>query len=214
MNINKIIYIDASVHINPTIHFPKTKEFIFIDTMPCSNTDKKKFISSSYDKNFLKELIKKYNEYDFILMEIIDINSSYYKEILNTFQKLYYTFNKLPQYINPTLCIFFNMNTNQTIRYYISTNVVYNINEMLSYDIKTSDAIIINNNFKAINIIDEPKIFLGYSNLYYDKKQYNNLNISKYFNKFYYINNITGEKIECDSLNDYFKKVNLYKMIN
>ena len=222
MNINKILYINARDHTNIILDFPETKEFVFTDTLPRSEIDKKQFKSIFYKKNFLNELIKKYQIINFILMEIIDIDYLYHKKIFNIIQKLYYTINKLPQYINPTLCIFFNVDTNQIIRYYISTNIMYNINELLKYDIKTCDALIINNNIANnhikydyfFNNINKPIIFIGYSNLYYNKKQYSNLIISKYFNKFYYINYITSEKIECNTFNNFLRYYNLYQLIN
>ena len=37
----KLLYIGAWDHISPVMHFPKTKEFIFIDTQPRSEFDNK-----------------------------------------------------------------------------------------------------------------------------------------------------------------------------
>jgi len=221
MNIDKILYIGTGCHIEPIIQFPYTKEFIFIDTLPRAEADEISFSKNLYKTYFIVEVINRFKDYGFTLMEKYSIDNNYHNNIFTLFQKLYYKIYKKPQYINPHVCIFFNMKTNQTVKYYISTNILYNMNTDLLFDIKNADALLISRYFpdiKLLDFFDKPKILLAYSNTYYKKINniensdiknilyflHNNNNniISKYFSKFYYINYNTSKKTEYNCFND------------
>ena len=126
-NIKKIINITTNsmdtmdtIHTMNTIHdtlntinmFPHTTEFIFIDTLPRSSCDGEYFKKSFYNISFYKNTVEKYKMNGFELMETIEMDNKYYNKIMSFSQKMYYKMYKLPLFINPTLCIFFNMNRN------------------------------------------------------------------------------------------------------
>jgi hypothetical protein len=222
MNIQKILYINAGFHIDPVIHYPNTKEFIFTDVLPRREIDKGSYDRKTYKKYFLSELIEIYKRHNFILMEMIDLDNSYYKKIINPCKRLYYWIrNNMPIYINPTLLIFFNDKSTQTIRYYISTNTLYNMNEMLSLDINTSDAVITTKYFTNVEIFNffiKPKIFIGYHitrDSYDNKLRSENepINNSIFFNKYYYVNYNRGNIIKCNNFKDFIQHVNFNNMI-
>jgi hypothetical protein len=160
----------------------------------------------------------------FLLKEIIEIDKKYKNNILSAFQKAQYLFFEL-KYLNPTLIIFYNSSTNQTIKYYISTNIEYNMNFELSEDIENSEALIVSGTSPSTKILDHfyrPKIFLGYNNTnyiinnndYYDEQKRNTITyllysnksdvIKNYFNKYYLIIYRNGVKIECKNYDDFY----------
>jgi len=180
---NKILYVGAGLHIMPITHFPQTKQFIFIDSQPRSEFDSvhHKFNNKFYRPNFVNELISICKCYGFIIDSYTIIDKKYYKYIIS--KKWYYSswFYKIPIDINPTILVFINERTKQTIRYYISTNIKFNMNKILEKDIATSDGIIVSRYFPETEILhyfSTPKKFFGYTNTGYTNTGYNISNFS------------------------------------
>ena len=147
MNIsNKILYIGAGLHLDVLKHFVSTKEFVFVDVLPRSEFDSlDSFYEGFYRKNFYSGLIELAGEYGFELEKSEELNPDYFVNILDLTQRLKWL-NKVKEtfpFINPTLLIFFNQNTGQKFKYYISTNILYNMCWDLENDIRSSEGLII-----------------------------------------------------------------------
>ena len=215
--VNKLLYIGTGLHINPVKTFTYTNEFVFIDTLPRSEWDYKynetydeTYNEKYYRKNFYSNLLIKMNNYGFELFLSYQIDNKYSKQ----FSSITY------QYINPTLLIFKNNNTRQIIKYYISTNIEYNMNKQIKNDIKETDGLIIcgyHPNKVILNYFDKPKKFYGYFNTSYkiyeknmNEEEKNNIinfintntyeKISKYFNKFFLVIESQCKIIQCKNL--------------
>lgn len=232
-NVSKILYIGTGLHIEPVLHFPFAKEFIFVDILPRNNIEINKFNENSYDNIFINKLIDKCAENNFKLKKTEEKDSKYINNILTISQKIKYFFNK-PDYLNPTLLIFKNHITDQIIKYYISTDIEININDELKYDIEDSDGFILSGYSPTTKILDyfiQPKIFFGYSNINYsidindifDNNKRNSIIyllytnkkeiIMNYFDKFYVIIYRNGVKIECKSYEDFLENYRLTRHI-
>jgi hypothetical protein len=210
----KILYIGTWHHIQPVIDFPDTKHFIFIDTQPRSEWDNDTFYYNFYKPHFTIQLINMCNSHGFKLINTININKTYHTKILNKLQWLYYLFNPLPEYINPTLLIFSNSKTNQIIKYFISTNIELNMDENIKHHITTSDALIVSGylpNKLLFKYFEKPKIFIGYTNTHYkiDKNDDQNTIMnpnewSTYFSSIIKVDKKTGEKTTLTQLSELF----------
>lgn len=221
-SIKKVIYLGIGCRIDPVLHLSNVNEFVFIDTNPRSECDSKEFYKGFYKKKFYDELIQKYTILGFDLQLIKELDNNYHKKIFNIKQKLFYfiCFKQKPKFINPTLLVFTNNETKQIIKYYISTNILYNMNDLLLNDIKEADALIMcghNPHTKLLNYFDKPKIFLGYSNTNYTIELHNtnedranivyflhntdNVTL-KFFNRYFLIKCDTGEEMECKNIID------------
>jgi len=135
----KFLYIGTGLDIEPISHFSDVKEFVFIDTLPRSQSDNYVFngnlyYDGFYRHNFINLLIDETCKYGFELVEKILLDQVYYLELLPTSKKepkspkrIYDINNFLTNFpdINPSLMIFFNNKTLQTIKYYISTNIIF-----------------------------------------------------------------------------------------
>ena len=234
LHIEKLLYIGTGTHIDPVLHFPLTKEFIFVDTLPRSNKDSPKvFNKKLYNIYFIDKLMQTCEENNFMLTEIIELDNKYKNKIFTLQQKIKYIFEPL-KYINPTLLIFTNLLSEQTIKYYISTNIEYNINSRLILDIEESDGLIISNYSPSTKILDyfkKPKIFIGYSNMNYvinpsdifDKMKresiiymmYTNKSeiISNFFYKYYLVIYRNGVKLDCKNYDEFYETYNYTKHI-
>ena len=125
MELKKILYIGASLHLDPLVDFNLTKEFIFIDTLPRKQYDDNNiFNKENYNKRFYSDLILYCYKLGFTLEFKIDLDKHYYKKTMSFKDRLYYIFcKKVPKHINPTLLLFYNKQTDQLLKYYISTNI-------------------------------------------------------------------------------------------
>ena len=175
----KLLYIGAWDHISPVMHFPKTKEFIFIDTQPRSDFDNKTiFYTCVYRHRFYKKIINMCSQYGFTLLSTTILDKNYDKTlILDTT----YDDNVLTKYkINPTLLYFVNPVTNQTIKYYISTNIEFNMCDVLKKDIQQCNGLIICGYFPdkiLFNYLNTNKFYCYSSTCYDHDPEYNNSNI-------------------------------------
>ena len=135
---NKILYIGSWDHFEVTRHFDKISEFVFIDTQPRSEFDCEIFDPEMYRTRFYDYILKKSKKIGFELISTTILD-----------QKYSYKIKADPDipFICPTLLTFekaaTSTNIKQTIRYYISTNIMYNMCDMLESDIKTCDSIIL-----------------------------------------------------------------------
>ena len=197
----KLLYIGTGLHMNVFKTFIDINEFIFIDTLPRSEWDDEYYNEKQYIKNFYSELLIKINNYGFKLYSSYEIDKNYCNLLLN------YKKYSCESYINPTLVIFKNNNTGQIVKYYISTNIEYNINKEIINDIKEADGLIISGyhpNKLILNYFDKPKNLYCYfytSYKIYEKnmneQEKNNIinfintntyeQISKYFNNFFLV---------------------------
>ena len=220
--INKILYLGPWHHIKPVHDFPQVKEFIFIDTQPRSEFDNKLFYHGFYKQNFYDDLIHKCICFGFELKTEYVIDQNYYKSIFTLRQRLYYfLWDVLPNHINPTLLTFYNETTKQTIKYYISTNIKYTMTPTLQQDIEEADALIVSGyhpNSKLLEYFTKPKIFIGYSNTWYDEDVDEDVDASiisvlhqtektEYFYNFLAVSYKTGQMKECIDIFDLQIKV-------
>jgi hypothetical protein len=119
-------------------------------------------------------------------------------------------------YINPHLFIF--RNENRIIKYYISTNILFNMNKLLEDDIKTSDTLYVAGYFpneELLKYFSKKMIFAGDDDtVYFSEPDPTDNNIissgllKEYFDKYYLICRETGKIILCDSLEDIDNKIN------
>lgn len=160
---NKILYIGSGLHLEPLVQFETINEFIFIDTQPRSEFDKPNYFCKQFYRNrFYFELIKKMNLMNFNLKNTIELNSNYCKNFS-------YLKNEYPD-ICPKILIFVNNITGKKLKYYISTNILYNMCEELENDLKTANGLIISGHHPDKNILEYIKHPI---NLYcYDKTCY------------------------------------------
>ncbi len=233
--INKILYINSGLHIEPTIHFPFTKEFIFVDKQPRCKNEKENlsFDINNYNNKFIDDLFNMCNENNFKLKNTVELDNKFKNKILSLNQKMKYLIYE-PKYLNPTLLIFKNELTGQTIKYYISTNIEYNMNLELSEEIEDSEGFIVSGNSPSTKILDhffKSKIFLGYNNTnyiinsndYYDEYKRNTITyllytnksniINNYFYKYYLVIFRNGVKIECKNYDEFYDNYKLTKHI-
>ena len=142
---NKILYIGAGLHIDPVFHLKETPEFIFIDTHPRNDCDSlnPNFDIGLYNSTFIYELEDKCYKHGFTIESINEIDKLYFQKIISLKQHIYYLCNKKPKFTNPTLIVFQNKETKQKLKYYVSTNIKFNMNKILRYDIESSDVIIV-----------------------------------------------------------------------
>jgi|688.fasta_scaffold379571_1 hypothetical protein len=212
--VKKLLYVGAGCNIKTVVHFKDATEFIFIDTQPRSNDEKysTKFNKNNYVSDFIRNLIEECTKYGFLFHMDYQLDKSYYKKILSWKQCYYNNYHKRFVYINPTLLVFRNIITNQTLKYYISVNIKLNVTNMLHIDIESCDGILVNGYYPEIEILryfDKPKAFYGYTNANYtidtttfSKETDNNIiyflqncicNTQYYFDAFYMIDEETGE---------------------
>jgi hypothetical protein len=147
-----LLYTGVWNHIQPVTHFPNTKEFIFIDTQPRSEFDREGlFRTCFYKGRFYKNILRVCSQYGFQLLSTTVIDKNYHKT-LRVERDEYHP--KRHRHINPTLFYFVNPVTNQTIKYYISTNIRYNMCPMLKQDIGKTNGLILSGYFPHKSILD------------------------------------------------------------
>lgn len=222
MNPIKIIHFGTSCCIDSIKHFPNVKQFVFVDTQPSSEFDKKNTFLYEYNQpNFITNLFKKLTDFDFELVEKCKLDDTYHKCL--TWSQYFSSFVfGLPEYFYSTLFIFKNKKTNQYIKYYVSTDFLHNMNFNLFIDIKTADSLLISGYSPSASLLtyfNKPKNLICCSQIvnYFPDKINNKIEsqalfsyliknttdtISKYFDNFFIINNNSGEIKQCKSFND------------
>uniref|UniRef100_A0A6C0CZJ9 Uncharacterized protein n=1 Tax=viral metagenome TaxID=1070528 RepID=A0A6C0CZJ9_9ZZZZ len=223
MNHKSLLYIGAGTDTNPLSHFPDVKTFIFIDTQPRSEFDSiNSYIHWYSRQDFVKQVNLEYTKIGFSLVSEKVLDAEYYKQILNKDQLAIYESETIAfSFINPTLLVFINTQTGQTVKYYISTNILSNMNIELIDDIKNIYGLIIcgfNPHKVLLDYITPPINFYGYSETVYryitisdDEEHINsvlaelqNNTEQKYFSNFYFINQNSGEIIRKEKYSNFF----------
>jgi hypothetical protein len=192
--IKKVVYFGSLHDFYPVYTFEHIKEFVYVDTFPRGpSTAKEKFKKKNYDISFIREIQESLFDIDFHLKEIINLDEKYIENTFTNFEKIYYRIFKLPKNLNPKLFIFYSEETKQTVKYYTSTNFMYNMNERLMKDISESHALLVSSfipNIKLLEYFDinYPKIFLGYTSNKYNAPRNKNIKSHDY-NLLHYLHN-------------------------
>ncbi len=216
--ITSIINIGSGLDIDFIKHFPQVEKFILIDTLPRANPDStNSFDSIKYNNNFFRNLVVKFNSIGFVLKDKKIIDTKYHNKILSLRQKIFYWFysNLLPEYINPTVLYFLSNQSNQLVKYYISTNIMTNFVSELESDVRNCDGLVLNGyipDSKILGYFDHPIKLFGYTNNNYisnDKHFDDNIisfmnkfpsKISKYIDEIYAVVKENGDKTYCNTL--------------
>lgn len=115
----------------------------------------------------------------------------------------------MSKFINPHIFYFYNDKTNQKVKYYVSTNIMYNMYMELEKDIRETDALIVSGyhpNNKLFDYFDIPKIFYGSTTTYFGSEEasdstiitwlHENLSHTiKYFSEYHLVNFLTNESV-------------------
>lgn len=219
-DMRKVLYIGAKLKIDYIYDFPDANEFVFVDTLPRSSWDHTKFVTKLYDNIFINALDINLRMHGFLLSKQIEIDPNYYKKIMTCNQRLFTRVQNL-KYINPCLLIYVNEKTHKKIRYYISTNIEYNMNKLLKFDIESADTLMISSYVPSnilMNYFDYPKKLVGYSHTCFKPSVYppmeptiidflkQNCDIAdKYFNEYFLICNETGEGTSYSHFDDFLE---------
>jgi hypothetical protein len=217
---NKILYIGTGLDLEPLKQFELTKEFVFVDVMPRSEFDSPdSFYEGFYRKNFYSKLIELANEYGFGLEKTEELDPDYFTNILDLVQRIKWLGKVKETFPNicPTLLVFFNHNTGQKLKYYISTNILYNMCWDLENDITSSDGLIISGyhpNKKILEYITNPINLYCYDGTCYkvnddEVDDFDNLvywmfanldKVSNYFSNIYLVERKTNTVIKYDDI--------------
>ncbi len=130
--------------------------YILIDTRPRAQWDfeKNDLAMIGQNKNYINELVRIYNNNNFKLTITHRFMEYYTESTLNSDEIIQYKKEKYSPYNDPTLLVFRNDITNQVIKYYISTNILYNMNDELKNDIYNSDTLYVSGYFPDVELLD------------------------------------------------------------
>jgi hypothetical protein len=204
---NTYLYIGAGIDIQPILHFPLAQVFICIDSQPFSEYGRGElFDDEMYRYNFIEKLINAYTQIGFILSS----------------RKIYH--KNTNHNIQPELFIFWNKGTHQHIKYYTSTDILYDLNPELINDIHQTTALIVSRYFPhkiLLDYIQPPIEFYGYDTTVWDyitadnssilelssiMRMFENPHISKqYIRKWFLVLEESGKIIEKASYMDFFE---------
>jgi hypothetical protein len=182
LKLNKILYLGTNTHIECINYFPLCNEFIFIDTLPRNEWDGLIEDDNIYNTSFIKIILDKFYSFGFCVNKIIDLYPNYKP------------YNVIKPYINPHLFEFIDKAKKRKIKYYCSTNILYNMTYLLHKDIYESDGLYVAGyepdkilfNYFKLNDILLKKVFIGDNISNYDNFKSIEL-ISEYFNSYYII---------------------------
>jgi hypothetical protein len=225
----KLLYIGAWAHIDPVFHFKKTKQFVFIDTQPRSEFDHPNvFETCFYRHTFYNRIINTWFQHGFQLVSTTVLDKDYYKKLtLHTEYDDKHTDDTTYEHSNPTLLHFENPITEQTINYYISTNIKYNMCPILEEDIKETDGLLLSGYFPNSMLVDylpeTNKTWYCYSETCYayDPEEKNDTILTSLYEKekdkdkkitFVVMDKKTGKELHtCDTMNDVEQYLENYK---
>jgi hypothetical protein len=218
MSFNKILYVGCGINVDIISHFPNTKEFIFVDSQPLNKFNGAEFYEPFYQHQFINIILSKLRILGFMIQSVTTLDKKYFKKIFTLKQRIYYLFYNKPQYINPSLLTFYNTNTKQEVKFYVSTDINYTNILPLYADIKSCDALLISKHSPSIEYLKYilfPINFVGYSDtLYHINSNDNDKNIIQYFHRnkkiiskyildFYAIDKENGYIELCSSFEDF-----------
>lgn len=198
---NKLLYFGSGEYIDRISHFKSIEQFIYVD------------IRYKFNIDFYNKIITKFKRYNFKLTETIELDNTYYRTIMSCAEIIIYNLIYKTPFINPTLLVFRNDYTHQIVKYYISTNIKYNMNEKLDHDIKTSNGLIISGyhpDKELLNFFEYPKSLYCYTRTSYkldDNNQHTFLNqtyhqTNTYFDKYFCVNYDNGLITELTNINE------------
>jgi hypothetical protein len=207
-----MLYIGANLHLDPLQHFSDEKEFVFVDTLPRSEFDRKgKFSDENYRFTFVDNLIVNCFAKGFHLIDQEELDSNYFTRIMTLAQRIKY-FNRVKQtfpYICPNRLTFYNVETGQTLKYYVSTNLEHNMPiPSLENDLQNCDKWIVSGHHPTSCLTDYtfiPSVMYGYSKTSFaldSRDDPSALDSLDNRTKIVMCDYITGAKVECDSLFD------------
>jgi hypothetical protein len=191
MNVEQLLYLGPWYDFNPIIDF-NAKKYIYIDTQPRSEFDdftKNTFYPEFYKHNFIVELMIKLKSLGFRIIRnkknTYCLDNSYYKTLLGFTN---HETKNLYSFINPWLFTFFNSSNGKIIKYYVSTNIKFNMCEELKLDIEESDGLIYSGYAPdkiLLNYIIKPINFYGYKDSCYNADEFEEEedNIIKFISK-------------------------------
>jgi hypothetical protein len=229
-DIDKILYVGAGLHISPVEDFSSVSEFVFVDTQPRSEYDRTQFYPENYRKDFVKLLKIECLKYGMRFVKKTRLDGGYKRQILSFSQKIRYLWSP-PKFINPYILWFYNEDTGQTLKYYVSTNIEYNMCAELKRDVEESKALIVSRYSPKTKLLDyfgNVKIFIGYSDscmtvdlcdVLYDKNRSHILYMlntsqelvrSQFFYKYFLVVSNRGVKIECNHFEELLEQSNIY----
>lgn len=210
--LGKILYVGARTHLDPIQHI-NASEYVFIDIQPRSESEGGEYFDARlYRRNFYSELITKAKRFGFKLCNTTVLNPNYFESLMwHESVKIDGDYSNS----NPTLLTFKKIKTGQTLKYYISTNIQFNMCHMLHYDISTSTGLIISGyhpNGELFNHIMSPiELFCYTGTIYKSDSEYiydpnniiqwchnNSSNVPRYFSKIYMVNRKDGSIFNCD----------------
>lgn len=200
---NQVLYIGPWFDIDYLQIFKDTKTFILIETQPRTQWDSSynNLVLINQNKNYIDELIQIYKEKNFILSSFYHFMEDYTETTLSDYDRVKYIETKKSKFVDPTLLIFFNPKTGQSVKYYASTNILYNIDNELKNDIYDSDTLYLSGYTPDISL-------LNYISHYMVNLVCDNDTIYAYDE---YENDIISEFILKNNEKDYFKNIYLYK---
>lgn len=179
-NTKKILYVNGGVDFDPIDVFDAATEYIYVDTMPRAEKDGYYLKSRLYRGQFIDQVIVNMLKRGFVLASIVVLNADYTWKIASIRQKLKHGIGKLMgvrslelQQVNPTKYTFVNRAFNKKVKYYMNTNVKYNMDAELHHDIMYSDAVVVSGSVPPKMIVEhfyKPKMFVtresGFRHLY------------------------------------------------
>jgi len=207
-------------------YFNKDTTFILIDTQPRSQWDYTlndlcMINQYSIDKDeYIKNLLIRYNEHKFIPIRYYHFMEGYTISTIKENKRTEYLKTKHTNFIDPTLIVFEHIETKQIIKYYLSTNIKYNMISELQQDIYDCDTLYVKGYYPTKIMLDyisnNMTYFYGGNNscFYIDYDDPDQLETiiyelsitnKKYFNKYYLITN-KETYIECTDINDLINK--------
>ena len=189
--IRKILYVGSGEDTGPIIDFENATEFIYVDIMP-RNVDSDSIpYNDKYCHGFIDKITDEFDYLDFHLTETRVLDSTYHEKVLSHEQKR----RGVPKYFNPTVLIFENEEKTRKIKYYVSTNIEYNMCDELSEDIASSDSVAVVGYSPKTLIFDyfkDKKTFIAYSGTCYS-----------YYGK---NDDLIGACFECNNDDEVYKK--------
>ncbi len=171
IQLDQILYMGPHCHVEMINYFPKCKKFIFIDIEPRNEYDDL-YDERLFRTDFVPKLIAKFTSNNFIITSILKLDNNYHKK-----------FN-IPEkpYLNPHLIKAYNYTTNVQIKYYISTNILFNMNDELKNDIYNCNGIYVAGympNDYLLSLLNKEITFIGDNNTIYE--QTINYNFKNYY---------------------------------
>jgi hypothetical protein len=216
----RVAYLGSWHHIQVTADLLKKgiKEFVCIDTQPRSEYDQTSFFPEFYRLQFTKKLLETCKTFGFEHISSTVLDADYIRkigiasEVIDTEIRKRMNFSTVYKDACPTLLKFRNAKTDQTLHYYISTNILYNMCPTLEEDLRGCSGLIISGYFPHKTILTYlPKDieFYCYSNTVYRSDEDTVGTVMNVLNKgiFHFIDSTSGQILSTHSSIDEIKRL-------